>query len=444
MIRTAGPAVWMHTFGCKANQYDTERMRQELESRGARVARTADQAQVAVVNTCTVTNQADADARALIRRLRRANPELRIVVAGCSAALQTDRYGAMPEVDAVVAGQDPVAVSDAAGSLPQRGSGVPRLLELNRRGTRAWLKIQDGCDRRCSFCATRLARGASRSRSAEEIVAEARLLARHHPEIVLTGIHIGHYGLDLTPRLSLSRLCARLLEQVPEARIRLSSIEATEIDDLMVDLFKTSAGALAPHLHVPLQSGSDPVLRRMRRWHTRDAYRERVISIAERLPRLGLGADIIVGFPGETEAEYQDTYALVRELPYTYLHVFPFSVRDGTEAASLPGRVRGDVSAVRARRLRELGLAKGRAYRAARVGQAAKVVLEGGESVVRGLTGDYLRVDVDGDGLRPGQLVDGRLEGDPDSLRAQVLSSHSPPSTTKMAPVIQSPAGDTT
>jgi len=418
MIHTAEPAVWLHTFGCKANQYDTERMRQELESRGARVARTAERAQVAVVNTCTVTNQADADARALIRRLRRVNPELRIVVAGCSAALQADRYNAMPEVDAVIAGQDPVAVSDAAGSFPHSGSGATGLLELNRRGTRAWLKIQDGCDRKCSFCATRLARGASRSRAATEIIAEARLLARHHPELVLTGIHIGHYGLDLEPEHSLSRLCARLLEEVPGVRLRLSSIEATEIDDPMVDLLATSGGALAPHLHVPLQSGSDSVLRRMRRWHTRDAYRERVLSIAERMPRLGLGADIIVGFPGETEAEHAETLALVHELPYTYLHVFPFSVRDGTEAAGLPGRVPGDIAASRARQLRELGLAKGRTHRASRAGETAKVVLEGGESVVRGLTGDYLRVDVEGDGLRPGRLVDAYLEGDPDSLRA--------------------------
>ncbi len=418
MTETAGLAVWFHTFGCKANQYDTERMRQELEGRGARVSASVERAHVAVVNTCTVTNQADADARALVRRLRRTNPELRIVVAGCSAALQAERFGAMAEVDVVVAGQDPLAVSDAAGSLPPQKSGTSDLLELNRRGTRAWLKIQDGCDRNCSFCATRLARGPSRSRSVARILAEARLLARHHPELVLTGIHIGHYGRDLDPRQSLSGLCARLLEELPQVRIRLSSIEATEIDDLMVDLLETSGGALAPHLHVPLQSGSDSVLRRMRRWHTREAYRERVMTIAERMPRLGLGADIIVGFPGETEAEHQETFALVRELPYTYLHVFPFSVRDGTEAAALPHRVPGDVAASRARELRELGLAKGRAHRAARAGESARVVLEGGDRVVRGLTGDYMRVDVEGAGLRPGRLVDARLEGDPDSLRA--------------------------
>lgn len=418
MIDTAGTVVWLHTFGCKANQYDTERMRQELESRGARVIQGAERAQVVVVNTCTVTNQADADARALIRRLRRMNPDLRIVVAGCSAALQAERYDAMPEVDAVVEGQDPLAVSEAAAPLSQRRSGPGGLLELNRRGTRAWLKIQDGCDRKCSFCATRLARGASRSRAVAEIVAEARLLARHHPELVLTGIHIGHYGVDLDPEQSLSRLCARLLEDVPGVRLRLSSIEATEIDDLMVDLLSTSDGALAPHLHVPLQSGSDSVLRRMRRWHTREAYRTRMVSIVERMPRLGLGADIITGFPGETDVEHEETLALVEELPYTYLHVFPFSVRDGTEAAALPGRVRGDVSAARARRLRELGLAKGQRYRAGRVGEDARVVLEGGETVAGALTGDYLRVDVEGAGLRPGQLVDARLEGSPDHLRA--------------------------
>lgn len=426
MSHAAGPAVWFHTFGCKANQYDSERMRQELEARGARVASESADAGVAVVNTCTVTNQADADARALIRRLRRANPEIRIVVAGCSAALQSDRYAEMPEIDAVVPGQDPVQVSAAAGIFGLPGSQGPGLLQLNRRGTRAWLKIQDGCDRKCSFCATRLARGASRSRPAAEIVAEARLMAGHHPEIVLTGIHIGHYGTDLDPESSLSRLCAELLDAVPDVRIRISSIEATEIDDGLVELMAGSGGALAPHLHVPLQSGSESVLRRMRRWHTREAYRARVLEIAGRLPQLGLGADIITGFPGETDAEHRETLALVEELPYTYLHVFPFSVRTGTAAADLPGRVPGDVAAARARELRELGLAKGRAYRQARSGQAARVALEGGDSVVRGLTGDYLRVEVAGEAGAPGRLVDGSLEGDGDSLRVRIATALAP------------------
>ncbi len=328
-------SVWFHTFGCKANQYDTERMRQELESRGARTAAGLNTASAAVLNTCTVTDQADLSARRLIRKLRRRHPALRIVVAGCSSALREDEYRAMPEVDGVVRGQDPVRVAHevAPETTLARSDHEPIggvLLRSNRRGSRGWLKIQDGCDRKCSFCATRLARGVSRSRPADELVREARLQSEVHAELVLTGIHIGHYGTDLGGETGLTGLCRRLLTEVPDVRFRLGSIEATEIDDGLVEAIAGSDGRLAPHLHVPLQSGSDAVLRRMRRWHTGDQVRRRMLEIAERIEPLGLGADVIVGFPGETRAEYEETRDLVRELPYTYLHVFPFSVRAGT------------------------------------------------------------------------------------------------------------------
>ncbi len=318
----------------------------------------------------------------------------------------------MPEVAGVVPGHDPVKVASAAGRIR------PALVQLGRRGaldridqepvgaevllrrdggTRGWLKVQDGCDRRCSFCATRLARGSSRSRPPEEVVTEARALSRAHPELVITGVHIGHYGRDLEPAGSLSTLVARLLDEVPGVRLRLGSIEATEVDDLLLALLESSGGRLAPHLHLPLQSGADPVLRRMRRWHTREAYRVRALEIAKRIPVLGLGADIITGFPGESEADHEATRALVEELPYTYLHVFPFSPRRGTAAADpasgsrVPERVAGE----RGRELRLLAEAKGRAYRLVRAGSLARVVLEGGRGTA--LTGDYLRVRL----LRP-------------------------------------------
>jgi len=412
-----GRAVWFHTFGCKANQYDTERMRQELESRGARVVEDAAAADTAVLNTCTVTSRADASARRLVRRLGREHPGLRVVVAGCSSALQAPTYRRMAGVVSAVEGHDPVAVAAAVApesALAARDEepigGV--LLRASRRGTRGWLKIQDGCDRKCSFCATRLARGASRSRSIEEITAEARLLADTHAELVLTGIHIGHYGRDLDSHVTLARLCARLLESLPDVRFRLGSIEATEIDDELLDLLATSGGALAPHLHVPLQSGSDPVLRRMRRWHTRGAYRARVLEIAERVQPLGLGADVIAGFPGETDGNHADTRALVEELPYSYLHVFPWSPREGTVAASLGERVPQRIAAERARELRELAVAGGRAYVAGRIGESARVAVE---TAAVGLTGDYLRVRVDGE---PGTLIDAVLTGTETALRA--------------------------
>jgi len=411
-------SVWYHTFGCKANQYDSERMRQELESRGASTVEAPESATTAVLNTCTVTDQADLAARRLIRKLGRRHPDLRIVVAGCSSALKSLEYAAMPEVDGVVAGQDPVAVAleVAPESALAAGDHEPIggfLLRTNRRGSRGWMKIQDGCDRKCSFCATRIARGVSRSRPVEELIAEARLLAGSHSELVLTGIHIGHYGLDLANGSSLSALCRRLLDDVPGVRFRLGSIEATEVDDSLVDLFEASDGLLAPHLHVPLQSGSDRILQRMRRWHTREQYRRRVLEIAGRVHTLGLGADIIVGFPGETEADHSLTRELVEELPFTYLHVFPYSVREGTAAADLSDRVPVHVAAERSRDLREIGVSKGTAHAAGRVGTEALVAVE---TETGGLTGDYLRVSVAGPAV-PGTLTRTRLSGAPSDLR---------------------------
>ncbi len=393
------------TFGCKANQYDTERMRQLLEARGAVRASSLESADLCVINTCTVTNRADAGARRYIRRAARRNPGARVVVAGCSAALRAPEYRAMRVT--VVEGHDPAEVLAAASRggtrLVQLGSRAPldrahleavgaTVLRRRAGATRGWLKVQDGCDRKCAFCATRLARGSSRSRDPGRIVEEARALARNHPELVITGVHIGHYGRDPEPRGTLTALVRRLLDEVPGPRFRLGSIEATEIDDGMVDLLATSGGRLAPHLHMPLQSGADPVLRKMRRWHTREDYRRRAHEIAAAVHPVGLGADIITGFPGETDADHASTVALVEELPFTYLHVFPYSPRDGTVAAELPGPVPQRVSRERGRELRELAERKGSRYAQGRGGAPVEVVMEGAKGTA--LTGDYLRVSV--------------------------------------------------
>jgi len=399
--------VLFHTFGCKANQYDTERMRQELEAWGAETTTERPEADVFVVNTCTVTNQADADARRFIRRLQREVPSAQIVVSGCSAALNPDDYHSMDGVSGVVAGHDPIAVASVVTSNApvqiEFRSSLDRidtepiggeLLRARRGAARGWLKVQDGCDRKCAFCATRLARGHSRSRQPDQVLAEARLLAEVHAELVITGIHIGHYGKDLTPEWTLSRLVAELMEKLPDVRFRLGSIEATEIDDLTIELLASSGGQLASHLHMPLQSGADPVLKRMRRWHTREQYRRRVLEIADRIWPLGLGADVITGFPGETPTDHEATSSLIRELPFTYLHVFPFSPRDRTVAASLPSPVPQRVAGERSRELREMANDKGLAYRASRIGGPAEVVVEGESGTA--LTGDYIRVDLIG------------------------------------------------
>ena len=421
--------VLFHTFGCKTNQYDTERMRQESKARGLVATSDPSSADVCVVNTCTVTNAADADARRFVRRVKRESPQAQVVVVGCSAVLRRREYAEMEEVTCVVPGHDPIQVAAAvAGAVAPRGPLVQlgmspgldgshlepigaAILDRREGATRGWLKIQDGCDRKCAFCATRLARGSSRSRSVRDIVLEARTLSRHHPELVLTGIHIGHYGRDLDgPDTTLSMLLAELLDAVPDVRFRVGSIEATEIDELLIELIRTSGGRAAPHVHMPLQSGADPVLRRMKRWHTREAYRTRALQVAEAVPRIGLGADVITGFPGETDADHEATVRLVEELPFTYLHVFPFSPKDGTAASALPDPVPQRVAGERSRELRALAQEKHRRYRVSRAGEASLVTLEARGR--RGLTGDYLRVDVKGAGVEDcGRLHSGVLRG---------------------------------
>ena len=412
------------TFGCKTNQYDTERMRQESEARGAVTVESSEEFDVCVVNTCTVTNVADAEARKFIRKIGKEHPEAQIVVAGCSAALRGREYREMKQVNAVVEGHDPVEVSLGVVGRPElvQIDGLENqrrdtnslvgeaFLDRRRSATRGWLKIQDGCDRKCSFCATRLARGRSQSRKREEIITEAVLLSDHHPEIVLTGVHIGHYGKDLECQTNLTELLEALLTRVPETRFRLGSIEATEIEDSLLYLVNSSEGRIAPHFHMPLQSGADPVLRKMRRWHTREEYRIRALNIAEKFPYVGLGADIITGFPGEQDEDHLETVRLVEELPYTYLHVFPFSAKDDTVASRLLDSVPRQLSRERGLQLREIADNKNVEYRNFRSGGLSSVTLERNGST--GITEDYLRVQVSGsEGMSREKLHRGVLRG---------------------------------
>jgi len=387
--------VYFHTFGCKANQYDTELVRQAFADQGAVVVDDPATADVAVVNSCTVTAESETKLRRFVRGLARRGAKLETVVMGCAAALDDGRIAGLPSVRAVVGGADPGAVLEAVGLAPARLDPVLRRFHANARG---WLKIQDGCDEHCTFCATTIARGANRSRSIPELVEEAQALAQHHAEIVLTGVHIGTYGREpgsgyRTPT-SLGQLVEALIGAVPSVRFRLSSIEATEVDDTIARLLIEAPQSLAAHLHAPLQSGSNRILKRMgRHWYTAESYRARLDWLAERLPVFGLGADVIAGFPGETEADHRTTVALVEALPFTYLHVFPFSVRPDAPAARLSDQLSPATVHGRARELRELGEAKQHAYRASRVGQTADGVVSGhGAGKVELLTQDYLSV----------------------------------------------------
>jgi threonylcarbamoyladenosine tRNA methylthiotransferase MtaB len=407
--------VYFHTFGCKANQYDTALVEQAFADQGATMVDDPAAADVAVVNSCTVTHEAEVKLRRFVRRLARGNG-LETVVMGCAAARDDGAIAALPGVRAVVGGADPARVLAAAGLKAARVDPVLRRFTANARG---WLKIQDGCDEHCTFCATTLARGANRSRTIPELVAEARALAQHHAEIVLTGVHIGTYGQDraadpgAVPRgqpgqpsgpgnpgapprgwSTLGGLLEALVAAVPHVRFRLSSIEATEVDDTIARLLIEAPRHLAAHLHAPLQSGSNQVLKRMgRHWYTAETYRGRLEWLAVRLPVLGLGADIIAGFPGETEDDHRATMALVAALPFSYLHVFPYSERPGAAAARLGAPVAPRVLHRRARELRQLGEAKARRHHAGRVGQPADGVVSGhGAGKVEVLTQDYVSV----------------------------------------------------
>ncbi|MGD2135906.1 MAG: MiaB/RimO family radical SAM methylthiotransferase, partial [Gemmatimonadales bacterium] len=364
------------------------------------------EADAAVVNSCAVTAQSEAKMRGLVRRIARRNPSIGTVVMGCAAALDDGAIAALPNVEGVVEGGEVGPVLRALGVDP---NGSDPLLRRFERGARAWLKIQDGCDEHCTFCVTTVARGANRSRPAREIVEEAAALAASHEEIVLTGVHIGGYGKDLADPANpadLADLVVHLIRAVPTVRFRLSSIEATEVDDRLVALMVDRPDRLAPHLHAPLQSGSDPLLKRMgRHWYTAARYRERIEAIAARVPALGLGADLIVGFPGETDEDHRATVAMVEALPYTYLHVFPYSERRHAPARKLGGAVDSRVAARRAAELRTLADRRAAAYRARRDGGAVDVVLLGRrKGRWEGMTQDYLTVYLATEETPPGRF----------------------------------------
>src|SRR5471032_2855063 len=306
--------AYLRTFGCRANQYDTEAARAMIEAAGGTIVATPEEADVALFNSCAVTAAAEADLRQEVRRAARGRSEVRSVVMGCASARDDGTIAALPGVSDVIGGADLEALAMALGIDPSFASARAG----TQTGSRALLRIQDGCDEHCTFCATTLARGGNRSRSAGEIVREAAALAAEHPEIVITGIHIGTYGADCGS--SLGELLQRLVNEVPLVRYRLTSVEASEVDAQLEELLVGDQLRVAPHLHAPLQSGSDRVLKRMgRHWYTRDSYAAAASRIAARRDVFALGADIITGFPGETAADHLETISLVNDLPFTYM-----------------------------------------------------------------------------------------------------------------------------
>lgn len=412
------------TLGCRLNQVDTQEMQARLEAHGFHTVPFEEPADVVIVNSCTVTSRAECSDRQMIRRAARRNPGARIVVTGCWA--QTDPQAvAATGADLVVGNGDKHRIADLVDALlADTASAVPRIEVSDVRSlatipvaplarpigrSRAFLKIQEGCQHRCAFCIVPRARGGSRSQDPEVVLDQARrLVEAGHPEIVLTGIDMGHYGADLVPRTTLAALLARLAEVRGLKWLRLSSVLPAYVTPELLDVV-TGSPVVAPHFHVPLQSGSDRTLRRMRRPYNVRMYREVVERLATRVPRLGLGTDVIVGFPGETDRDFTETRDLVDDLPFSYLHVFAYSDRTDTEAARLTDHVEPRAVACRSAVLRARSAEKNLAFRQAMVGATVEaLVLETRDRATGGLvglTGNYVEVVFDGPDALMRQLV---------------------------------------
>ena len=410
------------TFGCRLNQYDTEAIRTlvkdgcDFETVGAR-----DAADVYVVNTCSVTARADASARKAIRRIAADHPASKIVVTGCYAQRAPEELSALPGVALVVGAADrsrvaelinhledgPPVVAVSPISTAKSFLDVP-ITEMTEH-SRAFVKVQEGCNEACTFCIVPQTRGVSRSRTPASVLDQVRQLTRAgYVEVVLTGVHIGDYGLDLPERWRmLPELIEGILDIEGVERFRLSSIEPASVSDEIITLMAESP-KFARHFHIPFQSGSDAVLARMKRRYRAGEFADLVTRIVERVPDCGIGADVICGFPGETDEDYLRTFEYVERLPITYVHAFTYSPRPGSEAEHYTAQVPGDVGKRRTRALKRLSGEKNRHFAQRHIGQVVDVLLEstrrGGAARIGGWTDNYLRVD-----LGEGQ-ADARLE----------------------------------
>jgi threonylcarbamoyladenosine tRNA methylthiotransferase MtaB len=435
------PTLKTLTLGCKVNQYETEYVRQGLAMLGYREADADEAADLCIVNTCTVTTDGDAKSRKAIRQFHRRYPQAEIIVMGCYATRAAEEVAAMPGVTEVLT--DKRQLPDL---LARRGLiDVPRGISTFGSRHRAYVKVQDGCRMQCSYCIIPQVRPVLSSRPVEEVVQEVcRLIAHGHREIVLTGIHLGHYGIDLasgsrsslprrtlkhvavcpspkaplgkrdllssTTPLNLARLVRRLTEMEGEFRIRLSSIEAAEVTPELIALMHDRRDRICPHLHISMQSGSDAVLERMRRRWPAQRFIERCDAVQEALDNPALTTDVIVGFPGETEADFAATCRAVEAVGFSKLHIFRFSPRQGTPAADLPDRVPGLVQQQRAMTLAELGNTLRRRYFASLAGRRLQVLIESeiktAPGRLLGTSGEYASVELAGEPHRIGQLVE--------------------------------------
>ena len=407
----SGRRVAIHTLGCKVNAYDTATLGEHLQRAGCTLVGPDDVADVVIVNTCTVTDAADAESRRLARRARRRNPSARLILTGCYAQTKPAEVARIEIIDHVIGINrvDEIVRAAVDGANRPRVSvrDVRRERTIDSFGartfgghTRAFLKVQEGCDLFCTFCIVPMARGRSRSLSPRTVLAEMEALAaRGFEEVVLTGVHLGAYGEDLDSPTTLTWLLEALIEQALVPRIRLSSVDPHEVTESLVRTMR-AADAVCPHLHVPLQAGDDRTLRRMRRRYDTALAHERLEMIRELLPDASIGTDLIAGFPGEDAAAFERTTEFIARAPITYAHVFPYSVRSGTTAAKLDGHLSPSVVRARARALRELMERKTHRFRRLFDGTQGEVLVEtsrdGRTGALRGYTRNYLRAELNG------------------------------------------------
>lgn len=417
-----GKRVAFLTLGCKVNQYDSDAMRSLFLSRGYTAAEK--DADIYVINTCSVTSIGDKKSRQLIRRIRREHPGAIIAAAGCYAQLSPEEVAAAG-CDVVVGNQNRARIVDyieeaAAGRAGSHVVDIMQVAEFENltvtpegeEKTRAFVKVQEGCDNYCTFCIIPYARGRLKSRRPDDAVAEVMLLAeKGYREIVLTGIHLGNYGVDLRDGTRLSTLVERLLAIPGISRIRLGSIESVEVSDELIRILQTER-RVCRHLHLPIQSGSDAVLARMHRHYRLAEFKKLISTLREKIPGLALTTDLIVGFPGETEALFEETLETLRELKFSGIHVFPYSPRTGTPAASYPDQVSPAVKKERVHRVEEMETEIATAYRRTFLGKSVRVLAEelrGGRW--EGVSDEYIRVSFTGEGIEKGGLYEVRVTG---------------------------------
>jgi len=399
-------------FGCRASQSEGASIHQELLESKARESESAYDASVVVVNSCTVTDEADRQVRQMIRRVASRNPNARIIVTGCYAQRAPEELANLPQVCYVAGNSHKPMVGRLARNLFDEDFSTHGRAEIlcssiflerelrpashlgSGGRTRAVVKVQDGCNANCAFCIIPAVRGRSRSIEVEAALHEVReLVSRGYKEVVFSGIHLGTYGRDLSQKTSLHELICRVLEIPGLERARLSSIEPFELVPEIIDLVADQP-RLAHHFHVPLQSGSARILRAMRRPYSPEYYADLVRRIRHRVPDAAIGADVMVGFPGEMDDDFSATFRLIEDSPLTYLHVFPYSSRPGTVAAGLPHAIPEQVSRLRARGLRNLAAQKNEEFRRQMIGQEIDVLtLEDGSAI----SSNFVRVSVPAD-----------------------------------------------